>query len=111
MGFRKVPSMGLMTGTGNNSAKKKPTKTYKARDLGRNSAWDLRQVGYRNKNSAKDARKDNARDLGTGNNGIYDRYRKTRPTSKEGQGRVLKKGQSMTLMTGTGRSSAKDGQG
>ena len=35
---------------------------------------------------------------------------KTRPTSKEGQGKVLKKGQSMTLMTGTGRSSAKDGQ-
>ena len=86
MGFTKVPSMGLMTGTGNNSANnKKNTKTYKARDLGRNSAWDLRQVGYRNKNSAKDARKDNARDLGTGNNGIYDRYRKN---SANEQGRT-----------------------
>ena len=40
-GFRKGPSMGIITGTGGNSASKGNARTDKEKDLGRDPAWDL----------------------------------------------------------------------
>ena len=66
--------MGLIIGTGNNSAKKH--KDVQGKGLVKEFGVGLTTGRLQGKKSTNNARKDNARDLGRGNDGIYDRYRK-----------------------------------